>query len=140
VAINEAFGAGYEVLLVPTLLSANMTREPTEVRARSLDESPIYWDWSISWSSAGLKTINVSMEIQRRKDGTGQPDSRELWHPPQPLQVQVTEPWFSIKDLRLSALLSGFAGSGLTFPFLYELYKERIKKARSKRKTKPPRG
>ena len=52
------------------------------------------------------------------------------------LAIQVTKPLISIKDLKLSALLNTFIGSGLSIPFIYDRIKERKKKTPSKRKQK----
>ena len=136
----DAYGPLYEAVAIAKALSGEkFDVVPITMEEQTLDQFPIKWIWRVTPKEGAesdrndLPAIDISITI--RWNLKSDPDVQKqhpIWE--NHLAIQVTKPVISVKDLKLSALLNTFIGSGLSIPFIYDRIKERKKKAPSKRK------
>jgi LysM repeat protein len=139
VGIGSAFGPNLQAFAIPAF-DTMIGHTPPEPEPQRFDGSRIDWKWIVAPTSKGRQTVIVSITIEwRRDDGTVQ-DRRKIWDPPQPIAIEVVQPFITMGELSISSLLTGVIGSALSVPFLYGMAKDRNKGIQEKPKRKARSG
>lgn len=139
VDIASAFGPNLEAFAIPSF-DTMIGHIPSEPEAQKFDGSRIDWKWIVAPTSKGRQTVILSLTIEWRRDDDTVQERRKVWDPPQPIAIEVVQPFITMEALSISTLLTGAIGSGLSVPFLYGMVKERNKGTREKPKRKARSG
>jgi hypothetical protein len=119
----NARGPRYQGMGRAVLEAGQFEKEPEEQNLRPLDSPLIEWSWIITPQSEGTHTITVIVQIEWTPiDGTGQPLIDRIFS--HSMDIKVTKPFLTYGELQIGTLLSGFLGSVLSAPFIYQVWKE----------------
>ncbi len=104
-----------------TLVSASPEVQPVRSGAR--------WIWNVIGTSPGRQVIDGVVELTMPNPAQPtRPYRALLWR--DRLAVEVTQPWITVGQLNLLALLSGLVGSALSVPWIYERIRQERRRAR----------
>jgi hypothetical protein len=104
-----------------TLVSASSEVQPVRSGAR--------WIWNVIGTSPGSQIIDGVVELTLPNSAQPtRPYRALLWR--DRLAVEVTQPWITVGQLNLLALLSGLVGSALSVPWIYERMRQERRRAR----------
>lgn len=127
VPVADTFGPEYRGYAAAHLVGAAFDVSPLTTESQSLDQPEIVWEWNILPKKAGPQVVNVDIVFQWKPvGGGGEIIPRQIWR--QQLQITVTEPLIAKGQLSLLTVISGFLGSGLSIPWLYEKIAESRRK------------
>jgi len=127
VPVAESFGPEYRGYAVAHLVGAAFDVSPLTTESQSLEQSEIVWEWNVLPKKAGPQVVNVDIVVQWRPvGGAGEIIQRQVWR--RQLQITVREPLIAKGQLSLLTVVSGFLGSGLSIPWLYEKIAESRRK------------
>lgn len=115
-------GPEYEAVAVARLVGTAFDIQPVVDEAQSLQQPSITWEWSLFPKSSGRQIVYVTVVGQWQPKGGGPTLKRQLWD--SRLEIQVTEPLFALGQLNLLTLLSGFLGSALSVPWIFQRFQE----------------
>lgn len=123
--LESAFGEEYVADAVAHLAGSSFDTEFASLSERqSLDQSRIDWIWNIRSDDPGLQSLDVSIEIVWEHVGQiEEPRSRQIWRAHYP--IEIFQPVISRGQINIFSLFSGFLGSGLSIPWLYEMLGKR---------------
>jgi hypothetical protein len=120
IPVEKAFGPEYRGYAVAHLVGSAFDVSPLTTESQSLDQPEIIWEWNVLPKKAGLQVVNVDIVVQWKPvSGGGEIIQRQIWR--QQLRISVTEPLIAKGQLSLLTVVSGFLGSGLSIPWLYEI-------------------
>jgi len=121
--LPSAFGTEYKAYATASLVGVTFVKDPASFSPQPLDQPRIDWIWSISSDKPGLQRLSVSVQIEwRRTDNSADTRSGQVWRPPD-IEIEVFQPIISTGQISLLSLISGFIGSGLSFPWLYGIFR-----------------
>jgi LysM repeat protein len=124
VPVAESFGPGYRGYAAAHLVGAAFDVSPLTTESQSLEQPEIVWEWNVLPKKAGPQVVNVDIVVQWRPvGGGGEIIQRQVWR--RQLQITVREPLIAKGQLSLLTVVSGFLGSGLSIPWLYEKIAEK---------------
>jgi hypothetical protein len=127
--LGQALGPGYEACATAKLDAPAFKVEPPQQSCWSLDQAEITWDWILITDGAALEPgstgegITAGVEIQWTPIGGGRTIASELWR--SRMEILVDKPLVTVGQFNLFSLVTGFIGSGLSVPWIYERWKER---------------
>jgi hypothetical protein len=126
-----AFGPNYEAYALAHIAGAPFDISLASPESQSLDQTRVDWVWNITSDETGLQGVDVSVEIEWRPiDHSGESLTRQVWR--SHLRIEVYRPLLSTGQVSVFSLVSGFLGSGLSIPWLYETLKKRKSQQRKK--------
>jgi hypothetical protein len=124
VPVAESFGPAYRGYATAHLVGAAFDVSPLTTESQSLEQPEIVWEWNVLPKKAGPQVVNVDIVVQWRPvGGAGEVIQRQVWR--RQLQITVWEPLIAKGQLSLLTVVSGFLGSGLSIPWLYEKIAEK---------------
>ena len=123
VALERAFGPAYDASAQANLAAIAFDLRPLDEAEQALEPSVVTWEWNVIPRNAGDQVVNVSVEGHWKPKGGGAAVQRQLWRAR--LSTEVAQPLVATGQISLLSIVAGFAGSGLSVPWLYERYKER---------------
>ncbi len=121
--LERAFGAGYDATAQAKLAAIAFDMRALEDEEQGLEPSAVTWEWNVIPRNAGEQVVNVSVEVHWKPKGGGAVVQRQVWRTR--LDTEVAQPLVATGQISLLSIVAGFAGSGLSVPWLYERYKER---------------
>jgi hypothetical protein len=139
VDIDSAFGPNLAAFAIPAF-DTMIGHTPPQPEPQRFDGSRIDWKWNVVPTSSGRQSIIMSITIEWRRDDGTVHSRRKIWDPPQPIAIEVVQPFITMGQLSISSLLTGVLGSGLSLPFLYGILKERTQGTKEKPKRKARSG
>jgi hypothetical protein len=107
---------------VAKLVGTAFDIQPVVDETQSLQQSLVIWEWSLFPKSSGRQIVYVTVVGQWQPKGGGPTVQRQLWD--SRLEIQVTEPLLALGQLNLLTLLSGFLGSALSVPWIFQRFQE----------------
>jgi LysM repeat protein len=127
VPVAESFGPEYRGYAAAHLVGAAFDVSPLTTESQSLEQPEIVWEWNVLPKKAGPQVVNLNVVVQWRPvGGAGEVIQRQVWR--RQLQISVREPLIAKGQLSLLTVVSGFLGSGLSIPWLYEKIAEKRRK------------
>ena len=122
--LRIAFGNEYEPYATARLEGTSFDMELASPEVQSLSEPRLSWIWNIRSEDPGPQSIDGYIEIEWKPvDATKRSEKRQIWsfH----LDIEVVQPLLFRGQVNVFSLVSGFIGSGLSIPWLYEVYNKR---------------
>lgn len=127
-----AWGPEYKASAIASLAGTAFKVSPVITEYQSLEQTEIKWVWNIMPEKPGPQIINASIQVKWEPiGGDGETIHRQIWD--HRLEIFVEKPLIATGQLNTFSLFSGFVGSALSVPWLYERIDERIKERREKR-------
>ena len=129
--LRNAFGDEYEAYAIARLEGTSFDIQLASPEVQSLAEPQVSWVWNIGSEDPGRQSIDGYIEVEwRPRDGGGKSEKRQIWsfH----LDIEVRQPLFIRGQVNVLSLVSGAIGSGLSLPWLYEVYNKRRTEQRRK--------
>lgn len=133
---RNASGNEYEAYAMARLEGTAFDIELASAEVQSLTEPRVSWIWNIRSEEPGPHSLDGYIEIEWRPvDGAGGSEKRQIWsfH----LDVEVVQPALLGEPVHVFSLVSGFIGSVLSIPWLYEVYNRRRTQQRRKGRKRP---
>lgn len=137
-SIENAFGTGYEAFATANLITTAFEVQPIGPQWRPLRQPSIEWDWNISPKAQmiGSQVIDIDIEVKWIPKVNGQPIQgqiiNQVWQ--SHIKVNSISHWIDTGQISISSLITGFIGSGLTIPWLWEQVEKRKKEKKEKEK------
>jgi hypothetical protein len=126
VPLRSAFGPQYEIFAIAYLGATAFDVKPVAPEEQPLEQPKVTWEWNIIPKSDGPQLVNLSIEILWKPKGDGPVIQRQIWR--RHFQILVKKPWITTGQISFLTLLTGFLGSGLSIPWIYERIKAAGKK------------
>ena len=129
--LRNAFGNEYEADAIARLEGTSFDIQLASPEVQSLEEPRVSWLWNIRSDDPGPQSIDGYIEIEWKPvDGVGRSEKRQIWsfH----LDIEVVQPGLFRGQVNVLSLVSGVIGSGLSIPWLYEVYNKRRTRRRRK--------
>jgi hypothetical protein len=137
-SIENAFGTGYEAFATANLVTTAFEVQLIGPQWRTLRQPSIEWDWNISPKTQrlGKQVIDMDIEVQwipkvNKQQQQGQILS-QIWQ--SHVEVEVISHWVDMGQISIGSLVTGFLGSGLTIPWLWEQVEKRRKEKKEGKK------
>ena len=133
---RSASGNGYEAYASAHLEGTSFDIQPASPEVQSLTEPRVNWTWNIQSEEPGPQSVDGYIEIEWRPvDGAGGSEKHQIWsfH----LDIEVARPSFFRDQVNVFSLVSGFIGTVLSIPWLYEVYNKRRTQQRRKSRKYP---
>ncbi|HEX5808482.1 MAG TPA: LysM domain-containing protein [Anaerolineales bacterium] len=122
--LRNAFGSEYEPYATVRLEGTSFDMELASPAVQSLSEPRLSWIWNITSEDPGPQSIDGYIEIEWKPvDGAKKSEKRQIWsfH----LDIEVVQPSLFSGQVNVFSLVSGFIGTGLSLPWLYDVYNRR---------------
>lgn len=129
--MRNAFGDEYEAYAIARLEGTSFDIKLASPEVQSLAEPQVSWVWNIRSEDPGPQSIDGYIEVEWRPSGSGgKSEKGQIWsfH----LDIEVLQPLFIRGQVNVFSLVSGVIGSGLSLPWLYEVYNKRRTEQRRK--------
>jgi len=135
-ALRDAFGDEYEAYATARLQGTSFDIQLASPEVQSLAEPQVSWVWNVGSEDPGPQSIDGYIEVEwRPREGGGRSEKRQIWsfH----LEIEVLQPLFIRGQVNVLSLVSGVIGSGLSLPWLYEVYNRRRTEQRRRGRPRP---
>jgi hypothetical protein len=124
--IERAFGPDYEASVTANLVSTAFEIEPVTNARQPLDQNVIIWEWNIISDRPGEQTVNARIEAEWvPTGGEGAAIQSQIWL--SRFDILVYKPLITTGQVSVMSLVTGFIGSGLSLPWLFEQVREAVK-------------
>lgn len=134
--LEEASGRNYRASAVALLGATAFKCESASQEVQPLERAQIDWVWNCSSDKPGDQPVNVSIWIRWDPvEDQAAPEERQIWR--EQLTVSVKKPWVTTDQLSILSLISGFVGSALSVPWLYDRVREAREKRQREKESKP---
>jgi hypothetical protein len=110
VSISQAFGPGYTVSAVATLITTTFNVKGVEAIEQPLDQAAIAWNWDIRPSTVGTQIVDADVDLIWKSLSNQQTIEREIWQTQIP--ITVTQAFIDKGQLQLGEILSASVGGG----------------------------
>ncbi|HSL29112.1 MAG TPA: LysM domain-containing protein [Anaerolineales bacterium] len=121
---RSASGDAYEPYVTARLEGTAFDIELASPEMQSLREPRLSWIWNIRSEDPGPQSIDGYIEIEWKPvDGAKRSEKHQIWsfH----LDMEVVRPSLFRGQVNVFSVVSGFLGSGLSLPWLYDVYNKR---------------
>ena len=131
-SINNLFGLGYKVFANAHLVTTSFDVQLLGPEEQSVNQDIINWNWNISPKLSGVQIINADIEFEWKPIGGGETVIRNFWKTSIIIPVNPP-PFFTIGQISLSAILTGFGGIFFEGLSLHGFIEQRQKKKEEKK-------
>jgi hypothetical protein len=123
--LKDAFGQEYKAVanaeLITTAFDSKSDIPPGE--GQSLELPEVTWKWVVSPKQPNTQSLFITILLEWKNKNNG--DLKQHRIRTDNFNIEVYKPFLTTGQVNIAALLVGLIGSGLSFPWLYDRYKER---------------
>jgi hypothetical protein len=131
--VRSAFGKEYKTSAIAHLESTSFDIVFASPEEQSLDQPRVDWKWNIKPIDPGQQSLDGYIEIEcKTVNRAGTSEKCQIWS--YHLEIEVVQPIVSSGQVSTLSLVSSFVGSGLSVPWLYEIYNKRKMQRRKSKK------
>lgn len=123
--LKDAYGQEYKAeakaALITTAFDSKSDIPPEE--AQSLEPAEVTWQWAITPKQVNTQSLFITILLEWKNKNDGELIQRRIRT--DNFDIRAYKPFLTTGQVNLAAILVGLIGSGLSFPWLYDRYKER---------------